>query len=70
MSERTREIVLAELKAVIAEITKLVDDMPDAGGFQGAAVLYHRKDLRKKLEKLSKEAEKLGIKPEEVTTKP
>lgn len=69
MSERTREAVLAELKAVVAEIGKLVDDMPDCGGLQGAAVLYHRKDLHKKLKKLSKEAEKLGIKPEDVTTK-
>lgn len=63
---RDKAIIIAELKAAIAEWSNKADEMADCGGIQGAAVLEQNPKLAKKLQKLGEEAEKAGITKEDL----
>lgn len=64
---RDKTIVIAELAAAAKELSDKADAMPDCGGLQGAAVLHNFPELRKRLQRLSKEAESLGITKSDLT---
>lgn len=64
---RDKSTVIAELKALVKQLSDMADAMPDCGGLQGAAVLHAHPELKQRLIELGKEAEAMGVKPEEVT---
>jgi hypothetical protein len=59
--KRDRELVKRELLAVVKEIAERADKMGDCGGLQGFAVLAGNPTLNRRMERLAKEAEGLGI---------
>ena len=61
MSTRNKKIVIAELKKAIADWEAKANQMGDAGGLQGYAVLATDPELDARIKRLAKEAEALGI---------
>lgn len=66
---RTKDEIMADAKVVAKEISDLADTMGDCGGLQGAAVLYHHPELKKRLDDLSTEWIKAGY-PTDMPPKP
>lgn len=63
---RDKATVIAELKAAVKEWSAKADEVGDCGGLQGWAVLNANPELHKRLQRLSKEAETLGITPDDL----
>ena len=66
MKTSDKAVVIRELKAVLKELEDKTNAVGDAGGMQGAAVLYHYPKLKKSLIALGNEAEALGVTEEDL----